>query len=76
VAAGASSETRRPPVASSADQRHKNQTAAATALSASPIARRLASEAGIDLSTIKGTGPGGRIVEADVRAAIAEQDEA
>ncbi|MFC4295182.1 pyruvate dehydrogenase complex dihydrolipoamide acetyltransferase [Novosphingobium tardum] len=33
---------------------------------ASPIARRIAAEKGIDLSRIKGTGPGGRIVKADV----------
>jgi pyruvate dehydrogenase E2 component (dihydrolipoamide acetyltransferase) len=35
---------------------------------ASPIARRLAQEQGIDLAQIKGTGPGGRIVEKDVLA--------
>jgi pyruvate dehydrogenase E2 component (dihydrolipoamide acetyltransferase) len=39
----------------------------------SPIARRLAAEHGIDLSTVAGSGPGGRIVEADVQAAIARQ---
>jgi len=33
---------------------------------ASPLARRLAKERGIDLSSITGTGPGGRITEADV----------
>ena len=33
---------------------------------ASPIARRLAAEKGIDLSLVTGTGPGGRIVEKDV----------
>ncbi len=33
---------------------------------ASPLARRLAKERGIDLSTITGTGPGGRITESDV----------
>ena len=33
---------------------------------ASPIARRLARENGVDLSLITGTGPGGRIVEQDV----------
>ena len=33
---------------------------------ASPIARRLARERGIDLSRITGTGPGGRVVEQDV----------
>ena len=36
---------------------------------ASPIARRLARERGVDLATVTGTGPGGRIVEADVLAA-------
>src|SRR5207248_4876908 len=36
---------------------------------ASPLARRLASEQGIDLLTIKGTGPDGRVTESDVRAA-------
>ena len=33
---------------------------------ASPIARRLAREKGIDLAVIAGTGPGGRIVEKDL----------
>jgi pyruvate dehydrogenase E2 component (dihydrolipoamide acetyltransferase) len=36
---------------------------------ASPVARRIARERGIDLSTLQGTGPGGRIVKADVEAA-------
>ncbi|MSO75707.1 MAG: biotin/lipoyl-binding protein [Alphaproteobacteria bacterium] len=35
----------------------------------SPLARRLASEAGIDLGSVSGSGPGGRIVRADVEAA-------
>lgn len=39
-------------------------------IKASPAAKRLAREAGVDLSLIKGTGPGGRIVEDDVRAYI------
>ncbi len=45
-----------------------------TALSpapASPAARRLARELGVDLALVTGSGPGGRIVEADVRAAAA-----
>ncbi len=37
---------------------------------ASPLARRLATEEGLDLSEIKGSGPEGRVVEADVRAAM------
>lgn len=36
---------------------------------ASPLARRLAKEAGLDLSAIAGSGPHGRIVEKDVEAA-------
>jgi pyruvate dehydrogenase E2 component (dihydrolipoamide acetyltransferase) len=36
---------------------------------ASPIAKRIAEQRGIDLSTIKGSGPGGRIVKADVEDA-------
>ena len=36
---------------------------------ASPVARRLAGELGLDLSTVKGTGPDGRVTETDVRAA-------
>jgi pyruvate dehydrogenase E2 component (dihydrolipoamide acetyltransferase) len=36
---------------------------------ASPIARRMAGELGVELSRIEGTGPGGRIVKADVEAA-------
>ncbi len=36
---------------------------------ASPVARRMASEMDVDLSSIEGTGPGGRIVKADVEAA-------
>ena len=36
---------------------------------ASPVARRIARERGIDLATLAGSGPGGRIVKADVEAA-------
>ncbi|MEO7555079.1 MAG: dihydrolipoamide acetyltransferase family protein, partial [Acidimicrobiales bacterium] len=37
-------------------------------IKASPLARRLAKEQGIDIATLEGTGPGGRIVRADVEA--------
>jgi pyruvate dehydrogenase E2 component (dihydrolipoamide acetyltransferase) len=36
---------------------------------ASPLAKRLAKEAGIDLSTVAGSGPKGRVVKSDVEAA-------
>jgi pyruvate dehydrogenase E2 component (dihydrolipoamide acetyltransferase) len=38
---------------------------------ASPLARRMASEKGLDLSALSGSGPGGRIVKADVERAAA-----
>ncbi len=38
---------------------------------ASPVARRLAKEKGLDLTAIQGSGPGGRIVKKDVKAATA-----
>jgi len=41
---------------------------------ASPIVRRLAEENNLDLSKIEGTGPAGRIVERDVRAAMERGD--
>jgi pyruvate dehydrogenase E2 component (dihydrolipoamide acetyltransferase) len=43
----------------------KRETVAAT-----PAARRVAREKGIELSTVVGTGPGGSITEADVHAAL------
>ncbi|HZH97340.1 MAG TPA: E3 binding domain-containing protein, partial [Fimbriimonadaceae bacterium] len=38
-------------------------------IKASPLARKIAKEKGIDLSTVEGSGPGGRIVEKDVTSA-------
>ncbi len=40
---------------------------------ASPIARRMARDAGIDLAHVQGSGPGGRILERDVEAHLATQ---
>jgi pyruvate/2-oxoglutarate dehydrogenase complex dihydrolipoamide acyltransferase (E2) component len=36
---------------------------------ATPVVRRIAQELGVDLATVSGSGPGGRITEEDVRAA-------
>lgn len=40
-----------------------------TRLKASPLARKVAADKGIDLSQVQGTGPGGRITEKDVLSA-------
>ena len=45
--------------------------AAAPRVRASPAAKKLASESGIELATVTGTGPGGRIQREDVERAIA-----
>jgi pyruvate dehydrogenase E2 component (dihydrolipoamide acetyltransferase) len=37
---------------------------------ASPVARRVARELGIDINQLRGTGPAGRVMEADVRQAV------
>lgn len=42
-------------------------------IKASPLARKLAEEAGIDISLVRGTGPGGRIEKKDVLEYIATQ---
>jgi pyruvate dehydrogenase E2 component (dihydrolipoyllysine-residue acetyltransferase) len=47
----------------------KGESAGEARVKASPLARRIAAELGVDLSSIKGTGPEGRITESDVRAA-------
>lgn len=39
-------------------------------IKASPVARRLAAESGVELGQIEGTGPGGRIIKRDIEAAL------
>ncbi len=46
-------------------------TADATHISVSPLARRLATEHGIDLREVHGSGPEGRIIKEDVEALVA-----
>jgi pyruvate dehydrogenase E2 component (dihydrolipoamide acetyltransferase) len=52
------------------------QPQAATAdsgrLIVSPLAARMAAEAGIDLRSLQGSGPGGRIIKKDIEAAISQ----
>jgi len=46
----------------------------AVTVKASPLAKRIARDSQVDLSKIKGTGPGGRIVRRDIEAALASQE--
>ncbi|HYY73005.1 MAG TPA: dihydrolipoamide acetyltransferase family protein [Candidatus Bathyarchaeia archaeon] len=41
-------------------------------LRASPLAKKLAAQHGINLQQVKGTGPGGRIIEADILARVSK----
>ena len=52
--------------------RHRRRPAASSngvRVKASPLAKKIAEERGVDLTTIEGTGPGGRIVRDDVESA-------
>ena len=67
----------------SADESKKGQRPAAdatkgeeTRVKASPVARRVAAELGVDLARVNGTGPDGRVTETDVRAAAKSGGEA
>ena len=46
-----------------------NGAGAGERVKASPVARRMARELGVELARLEGSGPGGRIVKADVQAA-------
>jgi pyruvate dehydrogenase E2 component (dihydrolipoamide acetyltransferase) len=52
-----------------ANTANANAKASGARVFASPLARRLASEAGIDVGAINGSGPHGRVVKSDVEAA-------
>ena len=66
AAAPAAAEAAAPAAASSAPAAPK---AAGARVFASPLARRIAAEKGVDLTQISGSGPHGRIVKADVEGA-------
>jgi pyruvate dehydrogenase E2 component (dihydrolipoamide acetyltransferase) len=53
------------------DHSHVAESSVTGRIRVSPVARRMADQAGIDLGLIEGTGPGGRIVKDDVEQAIA-----
>ena len=60
-----------PPVAAPPVSPEPGPVPAATAgrIKASPVARRLAGELGVDLAVVRGSGPNGRVIKRDVEAA-------
>ena len=61
--------TTAPPPASASQA---NGASADDRLFASPLAKRMAAQAGLDLAQLKGSGPHGRIVKSDIEAALAK----
>ena len=62
-------EKKSTPAISSDGQKAETPPSPTGRLLISPIAARMAAEAGIDLKSLRGSGPGGRIVKSDVEAA-------
>src|SRR5579875_2013888 len=58
------------PAPQPAAQRGNGHDAAGGRIFASPLARRMAAQAGIALEGLKGSGPNGRIVKADIEATL------
>jgi pyruvate dehydrogenase E2 component (dihydrolipoamide acetyltransferase) len=54
----------------------RTQAAEGGRLFASPLARRIAQQAGLDLAGVRGSGPRGRIIKADVEQALAARERA
>jgi pyruvate dehydrogenase E2 component (dihydrolipoamide acetyltransferase) len=71
AAAPAPAETPSAPAAPVTTATANAAAAPAGRVVASPLARRLAGDAGVDLGVIHGSGPGGRIVKRDIEAAMA-----
>ena len=63
------SETATPQPAAKPVESNPTTASSGDRIKVSPLAKKVALEKGVDLSTIKGTGPGGRIVEKDVLGA-------
>ena len=62
------------PAAPASDSRSNGRDDEATErLIVSPLAARMAAEAGLDLRSLTGSGPGGRIVKRDIEAAMSKQ---
>ncbi|HXM35097.1 MAG TPA: pyruvate dehydrogenase complex dihydrolipoamide acetyltransferase [Pyrinomonadaceae bacterium] len=72
VAAQAPPVTEQPPATGNGKQGAVIEAPSAGRLIVSPLAARMAAEAGIDLRSLSGSGPGGRIIKRDIEAAISE----
>jgi len=60
-----------PSPARAAPVQHEQTTQASLGVLATPATRRLARELGVDISTVRGSGPQGRVTDDDLRRAVA-----
>lgn len=60
-----------PAVTPTASEKPNTQPATGSRIFSSPLARRIASQEGVDIASLAGSGPRGRIVKKDVEAALA-----
>jgi len=70
--APASAPAARAPQAPASRPAESAPAATGRSLKASPLALRMAAEAGLNLGSLQGTGPQGRIIKRDIEAALAE----
>jgi len=70
-APGEQQANEKPAIASAANGAHGNGENKSSRVMVSPASRRRAAEAGLDLSTVTGTGPAGRIEPGDIDSALA-----
>jgi pyruvate dehydrogenase E2 component (dihydrolipoamide acetyltransferase) len=61
-------------IGSAAGVSERTEEPAPAKVQATPLVRRLAAELGVDVESVTGTGPGGRITEDDVRGAVAPRE--
>jgi pyruvate dehydrogenase E2 component (dihydrolipoamide acetyltransferase) len=74
--AGAGGEPRAPASASAAATPAPSATERKAPVPAAPATRRLARELGVDLAAVRGSGPSGRVMDDDVRAAAGGKPQA
>jgi pyruvate dehydrogenase E2 component (dihydrolipoamide acetyltransferase) len=72
---GPDGEVREAPVKPSKAATPPAGTAPRARVRASPLAARIANEGGLDLSQVRGSGPGGRILKRDVEALLAQRQQ-
>jgi len=73
VVAAPASNIPKPPQATTAQSAPAPATAAGNRIFSSPLARRLAKEAGLDLNRVQGSGPHGRVIARDIAGAQSGQ---